>query len=72
MRKKQLVQIIIYRKNTKNKSKSGEQFSVPVGKEKYIQYINKYTLEAREKKYYDAEIERNLMQALMADTSLKF
>ena len=72
MRKKQLVQIIIYRKNTKNKSKSGEQFSGPVGKEKYIQYINKYTLEAREKKYYDAEIERNLMQALMADTSLKF
>lgn len=36
MPKKQLVYIIIYRKNTKNKSKICEQFSMPVGKEKYI------------------------------------
>lgn len=72
MRKKQLVQIIIHRKNTKNNSKICEQFSMPVVKEKYIQYINKYTLETREEKYYDPEIERNLMQALMTDTSLKF
>lgn len=43
---------------------------MPVGKEKYIHkqiYIGNTW-----KEYYDPEIERNLMQALTANTSLKF